>query len=420
MKKIIAMLLCIGLVLSLATIAFAAETITIDPTKPTEKVVDKEFHPYDWDPNSGVDHRSRAVSADGLQYADDAKTTINFAAHDSYTYTVDVPAAGKYELHIQADSDRDVDIFYTVNGGTEASGKFLGHTNGAGYSNTAEDALLGEVTLVKGANTLSFTIKENKNHNVTTFGYTLVPKELESEEPEVLPEILKGTPVVDGKLDALYEGSYTFKIDNKNFASLAAQNDNDALEATVYFLHDGEWMYICAVVTGDSEIIDTNKSWPLDGVDIWFLTPSAPSDPTRTKITMEAFASPSGEFNAGAYENSLEVDMTKVVNVATQDQANNSYITEVKLPIPYASESEGTVVINVQLNNAYSSGDFGSYGEQFGGNPDTLLLSATAAEAPKTEGDQPDNPNTGDALAMVIAMMAVATLGIVVIGKKKF
>ena len=108
------------------------------------------------------------------------------------------------------------------------------------------------------------------------------------------------------------------------------------------------------------------------------------------------------------------------VTIAPEAFWGCAVITEVKLPIPYASESEGTVVINVQLNNAYSSGDFGSYGEQFGGNPDTLLLSATAAEAPKTEGDQPANPKTGDALAMVIAMMAVATLGIVVIGKKKF
>ena len=230
---------------------------------------------------------------------------------------------------------------------------------------------------------------------------------------EPATEILKGTPIVDGKLDGLYESSYSFKINNKDFASLAAKEDSDNLEATVYFLHDGEWLYICAVVTGDSDIIDTNKSWPLDGVDVWFLTPAAPSDPTRTKITLEAFASPSGEFNSGDYENSLNVDMAKVENAATQDPANKSYITEAKLPIPYASESEGTIVINVQLNNAYSNGSFGSYGEQFGGSPDTIVLSDTAAKAPAAD-------DTGDMIGVVVALLAVSGTAITVLKKKEF
>jgi len=427
MKKLIAMLLCIVLVLSLATVSFAAEaeTIRIEAENPSAKAVHTEFHKYSWEPEGstkGVDHTTRVLAEDGLEYANNEKTAINFAYLDSYTYTVDVAVAGTYELHALLDCDRDIEIHYAVNGGAEVkSNTYLGHTNGAGYAGTMEDQHLGTVELVAGSNTLTFTAKaQEANVNIWMDAYLLVPV-----APD--PEILKGTPVVDGKLDDLYKESYTFKINNKDFPVLAAAGDTDNLEATLYFLHDGEYLYVCAVVTGDSEIIDTDKSWPLDGVDVWFLQPD-PSSNFRTKITLEAHGSPSGEFNANQHENELygrepSVDMSKVVNAATQDQATNSYITEAKMPIPYASESEGTIVINVQLNNAYSNGSYGSYGEQWAGDRTTIVLSETAATVPSVPtapATKPENPKTGDAIAMVVALMAVSAMGIAVVaGKKK-
>lgn len=430
MKKIIAMLLCLALMLGLATVSFAAvDNIRIEAEKPSDKAVHTEFHRYSWEPEGstkGVDHTNRVLDADGLEYVNAEKTIINFAYLDSYTYTVDVAAAGTYELHALLDCDRDIEIHYTVNGGAEVkSNTYPGHTNGAGYAGKMEDQVLGNVELVKGSNTLTFTAKaQEANVNIQMDAYVLVPVNV-TEEPEELPEILKGTPTVDGKLDDLYKESYTFKINNKDFPVLAAAGDTDNLEATLYFLHDGEYLYVCAVVTGDSEIIDTDKSWPLDGVDVWFLQPD-PSSNFRTKITLEAHGSPSGEFNANQHENELygrepSVDMSKVVNAATQDQATNSYITEAKMPIPYASESEGTIVINVQLNNAYSNGSYGSYGEQWAGDRTTIVLSNTAATAPTPPVVNPDpsTPPTGDAISVIVALMAISAIGAAVVLKKK-
>ena len=427
MKKLIAMLLCVVLVLSLATVSFAAEaeTIRIEAEKPSAKAVHTEFHRYSWEPEGstkGVDHTKRALDADGLEYTNAEKTIINFAYLDSYTYTVDVAVAGTYELHALLDCDRDIEIHYTVNSGAEVkSNTYLGHTNGAGYAGAVEDQLLGTVELVAGSNTLTFTAKaQEANVNI----WMLVPV-----APD--PEILKGTPVVDGKLDALYESSLSL-VQGKDPVIWVPKEDTDNVEATVYFLHDGEYLYVCAVVTGDSAIVDTGAtSWACDGIDVWFLTPAAPSDPTRTKITLDAFAQPYDADNKyiSQHENGLEVDLSKVEKAAVRDDANKTYVVEAKLPIPYASESEGTIIINLQLNNVYDPADTGSgaynggfYGAQFSTAGTTIVLSETAATAPSVPtapATEPENPKTGDAFSMIIAMMAVSAMGIaVVVGKK--
>ena len=63
MKKIIATLLCLALMLSLATVSFAAVAdIRIEAEKPSDKAVHTEFHRYSWEPEGstkGVDHTNR-------------------------------------------------------------------------------------------------------------------------------------------------------------------------------------------------------------------------------------------------------------------------------------------------------------------------------------------------------------------------
>lgn len=441
MKKIIVTLLCLALMLSLATVSFAAvDNIRIEAEKPTEKTVDTEFHRYSWEPEgstNGIDHTNRVLDADGLEYQNGDKAVINFAYLDSYTYTFEAAAAGTYELHILGDCDRDIDVTYTINGGAAVDGKFNGHTGGAGAGyGGIEDFNLGEVTLVKGSNTLSVTLtKQEKNINLFTDAYVLVPVNVTEEQPE----ILKGTPVVDGQLDKLYESSLSMVQGKEPAIWVSGAGDPDDVQATVYFLHDGEYLYVCAVVTGDSAVIDTEASgWACDGIDVWFLTPAAPSEPTRTKITLDAFGQPYDADNKyiGAYENSLNVDLSKIEKAATRTE--NGYVTEAKIPVPYASESEGTIAINLQLNNIYTydaaagngsatSGDanFGFYGAQFAVAPSIIVLSNTAATEPAPEQPpvtpDPENPKSGDAIAAVIALLAVSACGVAVVsGKKKF
>ena len=445
MKKIIAMLLCLALVLGLATVSFAAvEDIRIEAENPSNKAVHTEFHRYSWEPEGstkGVDHTSRVLADDGLEYVNAEKTIINFAYLDSYTYTVDVAAAGTYELHALLDCDRDIEIHYTVNGGNEVkSNTYLGHTNGAGYAGKMEDQVLGNVELVKGSNTLSFTAKaQEANVNIQMDAYVLVPVNV-TEEPEVLPEILKGTPTVDGKLDELYESSLSMVQGKDPAIWVSGSGDSDDVKATVYFLHDGEYLYVCAVVTGDSVIVDTEASgWACDGVDVWFLTPNAPTDATRTKITLDAFAQPYDADNKhiGDHENDLNVDLSKIEKAATRTE--NGYVTEAKIPVPYASESEGTIAINLQLNNIYTytaengngsatpnDGQFGFYGAQFATAPTTIVLSDTAATEPDPEqppvvtpDPDPENPKDGDSISVFVALMAVSAICAAVIIKKK-
>ena len=231
-------------------------------------------------------------------------------------------------------------------------------------------------------------------------------------------EILKGTPTVDGKLDGLYKDSLKM-VQGKDPVIWVPKEDNDNVEATVYFLHDGEYLYVCAIVTGDSAIVDTGAaSWACDGIDVWFLLPE-PN--VRTKITLDAFAQPYDEDNKyiGNFENGLQVDVSKVEKAAVRDEANMSYVVEAKIPIPYYSESAGTIGINIQLNNVYDPADTGSgaynggfYGAQYT-NPQVMALVDTAAKAPAAD-------DTGDMIGVVVALLAVSGTAITVLKKKEF
>jgi hypothetical protein len=93
---------------------------------------------------------------------------------------------------------------------------------------------------------------------------------------------------------------------------------------------------------------------------------------------------------------------------------------EAKIPVPYYSESEGTIGINIQLNNVYDPADTGSgaynggfYGAQYN-NPVVIALSDTAAKAPS------GSDKTGDMIGVVIALLAVSGTAITVLKKKEF
>ncbi len=237
------------------------------------------------------------------------------------------------------------------------------------------------------------------------------------------PQILTGTPIIDGKLDGLYEDSYKV-VQGKNPVIWVPKEDNDNVEATVYFLHDDEYLYVCAIVTGDSAVVDTGAAgWACDGIDVWFMTPEKN---VRTKITLDAYAQPYDADNKyiGAFENGLNVDVSKVEKAATRGEG--SYIVEAKIPIPYYSESEGTIGINIQLNNVYDPADTGSgaynggfYGAQYN-NPVIVELIDTEAVAPVIPDPVDPTPPTGDAISLVVALLAVSGTALVVLKKKEF
>ena len=143
-------------------------TIYVEAEKPVRKNVDLENRT---DVNGNpMDHTYRAdlLGADGLHYANDEKTSIVFSAFDSYTYSFHVDKAGEYRRYIVGSCDRDSPISYNING-TKGIGYFV-RNDFQGY----DQVELAVVNLVKGFNTLTVTITENKNHNLRTDRYILV------------------------------------------------------------------------------------------------------------------------------------------------------------------------------------------------------------------------------------------------------
>ena len=151
--------------------------IIIQAEAPSDKVVDMESR-IDVNGNP-FDHSVRVLAADGLEYVIRSETKIIFSAYDSYTYTFEVEKAGVYTLSVNASCDRNSPITYTVNDGDSVTNKFV-YNNYQSYDTVA----LGEVELKEGSNTITFTINENKNHNMWTDFYVLdFVSEVQPSEP---------------------------------------------------------------------------------------------------------------------------------------------------------------------------------------------------------------------------------------------
>ncbi len=204
-KKLVSFLVSAAVALSaipaMSVSAASDDAIIIQAEAPSEKHVDLS-DTIDANGNPLV-HSQRPLAEDGLQYVDTAHTIINFALHDSYTYTFDA-SAGAYTLSVNNSCDRDAPYTFSVNGGalvTANSTKVAGSSHGVEYV----DSVLGEVELVDGSNTITFTISTiNKNFNAYTDYYTLTPVTAHNPDDDL--------PVV----------GENFKIEGEDFISYTA------------------------------------------------------------------------------------------------------------------------------------------------------------------------------------------------------
>ncbi len=430
-KKTLAMLLCIAVMLSLGTMAFAEEPVRIkvEAEAATEKelfsgvIYDYKNDPILW---NGTDtHENRPVE-DGYHYSEGwNKTVINICPKDTYTYTFEVATAGTYTFGVYGGTDRNTPFQIYVDGSETAETA----TMTAPGSYPFKETPIHTLHLTAGIHTIKISINENKNHNLAADYFYLDlgeadPDQSTDSETGVTAsvEILKGTATVDGKLDEAYKSSLKLTVD-KSSVIWVPKEDPDNVSAEVYFLHDGEYLYICGVITGDSKVVNTNpqkpEEWAVDGLDIWFLLPELP---LRTKFTMDAFALPYGtSLQTKEQEWSHNIDVTKITKAA--ELGDGVYVVEAKLPIPYYSESEGVLAINVQLNNVYDAEvnskvdnyNGGFYGKQY----KEAEIDATIAALSDKEASVGGSDSTGDPIALVAALLAVSALGITVVAKKK-
>lgn len=227
-----------------------------------------------------------------------------------------------------------------------------GTTNPPAQTTAPNDATSAPTDPTNATNATDPTDPQATEPPVTTVPPATEPPVTEPEvtEPAVPAEsILKGTPTIDGKLDNIYLPSYRVVVDHTMGFNVPVASP-DKIQAKVYFLHDGESIYVCAVVTGDSAVVDTGLvSWVADAVEIWFSNPAGDS----SKIVMDAFATPWPHNATNNLENKLKIKLTDVEMAAVR--RDGGYTVEMKVAIPYYRKSEGSVAINVQLNNVYAA-----------------------------------------------------------------
>ncbi len=443
-KKSLAMLLCVVLMLSLATVAFADEAtrITVQAENATEKhlntevITDYKNDPILW--NGKDTHENRPIDAEtGYHYSEGwGQSVINICPRDWYVYTFEVATAGTYNFGVKGGTDRNTPFVINVDGSeTPETNEPMPAPGNYPFA----EVTIHTLHLDAGTHTIKISINENKNHNLAADYFYLDLVEADAAPVQTV-EILKGTAEIDGVLDEAYKSSFSTTVSKENSPAIwVPKADPDNVSATVYFMHDGEFLYVCGVVTGDSTIVDSAaKGWACDGIDLWFLLPTLPE---RTKVTLDAFAQPYGDvLQFGYQEDKHNLDVTKIQKAAVRGEG--TYVVEAKLPIPYYMESEGSLAINVQLNNVYDANvnenvagsNCGFYGKQFtnpGNELDAIMavLSDTAATVPQPPVTDPQPPvtdpeppitNTGDVIAVIVAMLAISGLGIAVVaGKKK-
>jgi len=150
-------------------------------------------------------------------------------------------------------------------------------------------------------------------------------------------------------VDDAYLSSYCVVVDYTMPFNVPVASP-DKIQAKTYFLHDGEHLYVVAEVTGDSAVVDTGLiSWVSDSVEVWFSNPAGMS----SKIVMDAYATPWPHNATNDRENKMKIDLNQVELAVVRN--DNGYTVEMKTDIPYYRKSEGTVAINVQLNNVYAA-----------------------------------------------------------------
>lgn len=244
-------------------------------------------------------------------------------------------------------------------------------------------------------------------------------------------DILTGTPVIDGKLDNIWAQSHSVTVDTSSPAIMVSNDGNidSDIKAVTYFLHDDKYLYVAAVVTGDSSIVDNGSAdWVSDSVEIWIVNANG----SKSKMPMDAFGHALNTNGAiGPWDNTCNIDLNDSEIAAIRSE--NGYVVEMKVPLACYDDSNSTIGINVQLNNIYTADTdasnivsydenwnvigqkpHGLYGKQYK-NPTVYNLSSEAVKA-----DPVTPPATGDIVSVFVALMAVSATGIAVLTKKKF
>jgi hypothetical protein len=218
---------------------------------------------------------------------------------------------------------------------------------------------------------------------------------------------LKGTPVIDGKLDDIYTQSGTLKVDNTMHVWSQGTGKTDSKASSVsYFLYDDNYLYIATVVK-DSAIVDTGikDNWKADAVETWIKFDPAAAKPS--KISVDAF-------NTKIYGSDYTT-FDKCKSAVTR--GTDTYTVEVAIPLD-GLKTGSVVPISMQINDFLDKDttNGAAWGSQKGDN--NLTLSADAVVVKKEEPKPAtSSPKTAD-MTLVASAAALAASALVIFKKK--
>ncbi len=236
-------------------------------------------------------------------------------------------------------------------------------------------------------------------------------------------DIKNATPVVDGKMDAIYKQSASIELEKFGFykdgsgkASITDADINAVKGTTVYMLWDKDYLYLCAnvvdnsVTTGKEEGVDY-KSWSTnDNLELYFWADNG-LDATRGNIHV-------GCLGLGLDPQLMYKDLNiKVVGTATA----TGYVTEIAIPANNFNLKAGSAfMFALQYNNYIPAIKAASAnGYQNAKNATKLTLSADKAVVESTvkPAVQPSDA-TFDGGLMALAALAASGAALVSLKKK--
>lgn len=246
-------------------------------------------------------------------------------------------------------------------------------------------------------------------------------------------DILKGTPVIDGAKDAIYDQTVSVKC-GETFYNTGDMDGN--ADATVYILYDDKYLYLYAEVIDDdvvaadpANLADGSTAWIRDVVELW-IDASGNDDNLRGKFSIDF------EGNIFFDDSRTPIDVKKTFGKAKIIPGGYSVELAVEFPAEYALKAGNSVGIAIQVNDFHADETVSAMGSQNTSDnilklgapvipvePEPEILVETAAEQETEANTAPPAvnaaPQTGDVTIIFSVISLLGAGGIFAFKKRK-
>lgn len=257
-------------------------------------------------------------------------------------------------------------------------------------------------------------------------------------------EIKKGTPVIDGLFDQIYNQSAYYQMEDDDLGAVYDTFGGDpSARANAYFLWDENYFYMCVFVEDDDVLSigqdrieelraqSINAAWANDAVESWFVI----DDEYIMKVHTDAFGlNVYANAEGSDYTPEVRFDMENSIVIATP--LGDGYFIEAafKPLVPFTAGMKLNYCMQLNDIQDVEASTVQCSGSQKPGEMPTLTLSAEevvvpveeepAAEEPAAEdgsetGAAPETPVTADAGIVCAAVVMAAAAGFVLTRKHR-